>query len=180
MAHTEEQTRGLRAHTERQKQGTVARLRAAIATLEARGEHVSETTIREECGLTLTTIRRNAEAHELFREHSTHLKARYIHNEAREDQKANDPIAQLSRRQVEARLQRAEHQCQILEAKLEQATQRAVSAEEQCQNARQQMIQQEMDIARLKANETRLTRALMEHAPKAYCDLRLPSISSEG
>jgi hypothetical protein len=174
------QTRGIQAHTDRKKQETVARLKAAIAALEERGEPVSAASIQKECGLTFNTIRRNQDAYKLFREHSKHLKARDIHNEAREDHKATDTVAQLNRRQVEARLQRAEHQCQILAAKLEQATQRAEMAEEQCQHVRQQVVQKEMDIARLKANQTKLTKALVEHAPKAYCDLMLPDMTSAG
>jgi hypothetical protein len=174
------QTRGIQAHTDRKKQETVARLKAAIAALEERGEPVSAASIQKECGLTFNTIRRNQDAYKLFREHSKHLKARDIHNEAREDHKATDTVAQLNRRQVEARLKRAEHQCQILAAKLDEATQRAEDAEKQCQNVRQHVIQQEIDIAKLKANQTRLTRALMQHAPEVYCALNLSSISSEG
>jgi hypothetical protein len=71
---TEQQLTGLREHAQAQKQNTVSRLKAAIATLEAQHKPISARTIREECGLEYASIRRNPEALLLYQQHSTFLK----------------------------------------------------------------------------------------------------------
>ncbi|HEY7418029.1 MAG TPA: hypothetical protein VH593_22805 [Ktedonobacteraceae bacterium] len=65
----------LRANATRQKQTTVERLKAAIATLEAEQRPVTIFTIKEVSGLDYMAYYRNDEALTLFRRHSTHLQA---------------------------------------------------------------------------------------------------------
>ncbi len=72
--YTEQQLVGLREHTQAQKQNTLNRLSAAIASLTAQHKPISARTIREECGLEYASIRRNPEALLLYQQHSTFLK----------------------------------------------------------------------------------------------------------
>lgn len=73
-SYTEQQLAGLREHTQVQKQRTVTRLSAAIASLTAQHKPISARTIYEECGLAYASIRRNSEALLLYQQHSTFLK----------------------------------------------------------------------------------------------------------
>lgn len=57
-----------------QKQSTVSRLKAAIASLTAQHNPISSRTIREECGLGYASFRRNPEALLLYQQYSTFLK----------------------------------------------------------------------------------------------------------
>src|SRR5579875_237898 len=72
--YSEQQLAGLRNHAQAQKQSTVSRLEAAIASLTAQHKPVSARTIREECGLEYASLRRNPEALLLYQQHSTFLK----------------------------------------------------------------------------------------------------------
>jgi hypothetical protein len=72
--YSEQQLAGLREHTQAQKQNTVSRLEAAIASLTAQHKPISARTIYEECGLEYASIRRNPEALLLYQQHSTFLK----------------------------------------------------------------------------------------------------------
>lgn len=72
--HTEQQLAGLRDHAQAQKQHTVSRLEAAIASLTAQHKPISARTIREGCGLEYASLRRNPEALHLYQQHSTFLK----------------------------------------------------------------------------------------------------------
>lgn len=64
----------LRHYAAKQKQGTVERLRQAIAQLEGEKRPVTTFTIKEVSGLDYMAYYRNAEALALFRFHSTHLR----------------------------------------------------------------------------------------------------------
>jgi hypothetical protein len=72
--YSEQQLAGLREHIQAQKQNTLNRLSAAIASLTAQNKPISARTIYEECGLEYTSIRRNPEALLLYQQHSTFLK----------------------------------------------------------------------------------------------------------
>jgi hypothetical protein len=65
----------LRAHAAAQRQATIDRPAAGIATLEGAGRPVTVFTIREVTGLDYSAYYRNPEALALFRWHSTHLRA---------------------------------------------------------------------------------------------------------
>jgi len=73
-SYSEQQLAGLRAHSQTQKQNTVDRLAAAIASLQTQHKPISARTIYEECGLAYASIRRNSEALLLYQQHSTFLK----------------------------------------------------------------------------------------------------------
>jgi hypothetical protein len=73
-SHSERQFAGLHRHAEKQKQSTVERLAAAIASLNRQKKPISARTIYEECGLEHAALRRNPEALQLFQRHSTFLK----------------------------------------------------------------------------------------------------------
>lgn len=73
-SYPEQQLAGLREHAQVQKQSTVSRLDAAIASLMAQRKPISARTIREECGLEYASFRRNPEALLLYQQHSTFLK----------------------------------------------------------------------------------------------------------
>jgi hypothetical protein len=64
----------LRANAAAQRQATVHRLSAAIAELEAEHRPVTTFTIKEVSGMDYMSYYRNAEALDLFRTHSTHLR----------------------------------------------------------------------------------------------------------
>src|SRR6266516_193166 len=72
--YTEQQLAGLREHANAQKQQTLSRLEAAIASLATQHKPISARTIYEECGLEYASIRRNPEALLLYQQHSTFLK----------------------------------------------------------------------------------------------------------
>lgn len=72
--YSEQQLSGLHAHAQAQKQGTVERLKTAIASLQAQHQPISARTIYEECGLSYASLRRNPEALLLYQQHSTFLK----------------------------------------------------------------------------------------------------------
>ncbi len=72
--YSEQQLAGLRAHAQAQKQGTVERLKIAIASLQVQHQPISARTIYEECGLSYASLRRNPEALLLYQQHSTFLK----------------------------------------------------------------------------------------------------------
>ena len=52
------------------KRKTIDRLRAGIDRLEAAGITISARSLEKETGLSFTTIRRNAEAYTLYRQHA--------------------------------------------------------------------------------------------------------------
>lgn len=85
----------LRANAARQKQTTVARLKQAIASLEAEHRPVTVFTIKEVSGLDYMAYYRNAEALALFRRHSTHLQT------AREKEQTEQRTARRKQRQYE-------------------------------------------------------------------------------
>src|SRR6266566_1760410 len=89
--YSEQQLAGLREHAQAQKQSTVDRLEAAIASLTAQHKLISARTIREECGLEYASFRRNPEALLLYQQHSTFLKQK------RKRAKASHPDAPTPR-----------------------------------------------------------------------------------
>ncbi len=72
----------LRANAAAQKQTTVERLKQAIETLETDGRPVNTFTIKEVSGLNYMSYYRNAEAFQLFQQHSTHLRAEHAKRQA--------------------------------------------------------------------------------------------------
>ncbi len=67
---------GLRATAARKRQETVSRLVRGITALRAQGDTVNQFTIKRECGLDATTIRRNPEALAIFEQESDYLRER--------------------------------------------------------------------------------------------------------
>src|SRR5260370_39006380 len=72
--YSEQQLAGLHEHSQAQKQHTLSRLEAAIASLTAQRKSISARTIYKECGLEYASIRRNPEALLLYQQQSTFLK----------------------------------------------------------------------------------------------------------
>ncbi len=102
----EQQIVGLRKHAQAQKQNTVSRLNAAIASLTTQCKPISATTIREECGLSYASLRRNPEALLLYQQHSTFLKQKRKREKApRPDMpKPRDPLLAYKKADLAARL----------------------------------------------------------------------------
>jgi hypothetical protein len=110
---TDQQLVGLREHAQAQKQNTVNRLQAAIASLTAQRKPISAKTIREECGLEYASIRRNPEALLLYQQHSTFLKQKRKRTKASQpDTPApRDPLLAYKKADLAARL-RSEQEAQ--------------------------------------------------------------------
>ncbi len=70
-SYSEEQLAGLHASTTARKQGTIERLRAAIASLKEKKQDITAQSIYAECGLHYSSYVRNEEAIALFRTSST-------------------------------------------------------------------------------------------------------------
>jgi hypothetical protein len=91
-AGTEDQCAGLRAHSARKKRETVDRLAAAIKAIRKRGDPVTGFTIKRECGLDATTIKRNNDAYQLFVRESDYLRAKQQkEDEARQRRRRRRP-----------------------------------------------------------------------------------------
>src|SRR5260221_5378569 len=117
--YSEQQLAGVREHAQAQKQSTVDRLEAAIASLTAQHKLISARTIREECGLEYASFRRNPEALLLYQQHSTFLKqkrkrAKASHPDA---PTPRDPLLAYRKTDLAARVRRAE---ELLEAREKQ------------------------------------------------------------
>ena len=102
---------GLRRHAAEQKQATLERLRAAIASLQARKEPITVHTIRAESGLDYKAYARNPEALRLFQEHSTFLVAERKEARKRRQKRTSqiaaqpkDPLLHYKRPQLVARV----------------------------------------------------------------------------
>lgn len=108
--YSEQQLAGLREHTRAQKQGTVSRLEAAIASLTAQHKPISARTIYEECGLTYAALRRNPEALLLYQQHSTFLKQQRKRAKAPQPDTPSprDPLLDYKKTDLVARVRKAE------------------------------------------------------------------------
>jgi hypothetical protein len=108
--YTEQQLAGLREHAQVQKQKTVGRLSAAIASLTAQHQPISARTIYEECGLEYASIRRNPEALLLYQQHSTFLKRKRKQTKAPHPDvpSPRDPLLAYKKTNLIARLRQEE------------------------------------------------------------------------
>lgn len=116
-SYSEQQLAGLRAHSQTQKQNTVDRLAAAIASLQAQHKPISARTIYEECGLAYASIRRNPEALLLYQQHSTFLKRERKHTRAAcpDTPSPRDPLLAYKKPDLVARLRHGQARCTELE-----------------------------------------------------------------
>jgi hypothetical protein len=120
--YSEQQLAGLREHTQTQKQNTVDRLAAAIASLQAQNKPISARTIYEECGLTYASFRRNPEALLLYQLHSTFLKRerKRTRTACPDTASPRDSLLAYKKPDLVARLRQAQTRCAELET--QQAT----------------------------------------------------------
>jgi hypothetical protein len=142
-SYTEPQLAGLREHAQIQKQHTVNRLEAAIASLTSQHKPISTRTIYEECGLAYASFRRNPEALLLYQQHSTFLKqkrkrAKVAHPEA---PTSRDPLLAYKKTDLVARLHKAD---ELL-----------TTREEQHAMLLQDYVQKDIKIAELEAELTK-------------------------
>jgi hypothetical protein len=140
---SEQQLAGLRAHAQTQKQSTVDRLGAAIASLQAQHKRISARTIYEECGLEYASLRRNPEALLLYQQHSTFLKqkrkrAKVPHPDA---PAPRDPLLAYKKTDLVARVHKTE---ELLKAR-----------EKQHDTLLQDYVQKDVKIAELEAELAR-------------------------
>ena len=118
--YTEQQLAGLREHhAQAQKQQTLDRLEAAIASLSAQHKPISARTIREECGLEYASIRRNPRALLLYQQHSTFLKRQRKQKKAPQPDipSPRDPLLAYKKTELVARVRKAE---ELLKAREQQ------------------------------------------------------------
>jgi hypothetical protein len=119
--YSEQQLVGLHAHTQAQKQGTVARLSHTITELTRQHKPISARTIYEACGLSYASIRRNQEALALFQEHSTALKVERKRTRAtREAPTPRDPLLAYKKQELITRLR--QEQARRAEVEKQQTT----------------------------------------------------------
>jgi hypothetical protein len=151
------QLKALRTSTSARRQTTIERLRSAIDTLTAKKAKITHQTIYEECGLRSETIRRNAEAHALFRAHSTHLvaekkrKGRKRMSTGEETPAPRDPLLNYKKPQLVKRVHTLEQLVQELQHQLSLAVDAG--------------MKREAHIAELEAKLAQLEpyRAFIEH-----------------
>ena len=141
--YSEQQLTGLREHTQKQKQQTLSRLEAAIASLIEQDKPISARTIYEECGLSYASLRRNPEALHLYQQHSTFLKRERKHaRTAYPDTVApRDPLLAYKKTDLVARVRKAE---ELLKAR-----------EQQHATLLQDYVQKDIKIAELEAELAR-------------------------
>lgn len=108
--YTEQQLAGLREYAQLQKQQTLSRLEAAIASLTAQHKPISARTIREECGLEYASLRRNPEALLLYQQQSTFLKQKRKQTKAPKPDalKPRDPLLAYKKTDLVARVHTGE------------------------------------------------------------------------
>jgi hypothetical protein len=109
-SYAEQQLAGLREHAQVQKQHTVSRLEAAIASLTAQHKPISARTIYEECGLAYAALRRNPEALLLYQQHSTFLKQKRKRAKAPHPEMSSphDPLLAYKKADLVARVRKGE------------------------------------------------------------------------
>jgi hypothetical protein len=115
--YSEQQISGLRGHARTQKQNTVSRLEAAIASLTMQHKPISAKTIREECGLEYASFRRNPEALLLYQQHSTFLKRerKRTRTACPDTVSPRDPLLANKKPDLVARLRQVQARCAELE-----------------------------------------------------------------
>ena len=143
VPYPEQQLAGLREHTQAQKQRTVDRLAAAIASLTEQHKPISARTIYEACGLEYASIRRNPEALLLYQQHSTFLKrkrkrARTPHLDT---PSPRDPLLSYKKADLVARLRKEQT--------------RQAERETQYATLLQDYVQRDIKIAELEAEMAR-------------------------
>jgi len=132
---SEAQLKALRTSTSARRQTTIERLRSAIDTLTVKKAKITHQTIYEECGLRAETIRRNAEAHALFKAHSTHLaaqkkrKGRKRMSTGEETPVPRDPLLNYKKPQLAKRVHTAEQLVQELQHQLASAAEASMKRE---------------------------------------------------
>lgn len=143
IPYTDQQVAGLREYTQTQKQQTVQRLEAAIASLTAQHKPITARTIREECGLEYASIRRNPEALLLYQQHSTFLKQKRKRTKIQQpDTPApRDPLLAYKKSELVARVRKVE---ELLKAQ-----------EKQHDTLLQDYVQKDIKIAELEAELAR-------------------------
>ena len=142
-SYSEQQFVGLREHALIQKQNTLSRLEAAIASLTAQHKPISARTIYEECGLEYASIRRNPEALLLYQQHSTFLKQQRKRTKALHPDTPHprDPLLVYKKTDLVARVRKAE---ELLKAR-----------EQQHATLLQNYVQKDIKIAELEAELAR-------------------------
>ncbi|SRR5258706_3160010 len=137
--YSEQQLAGLHEHSQAQKQHTLSRLEAAIASLTAQRKSISARTIYEECGLEYASIRRNPEALLLYQQHSTFLKQKRKRAKASQPDMPSqrDPLLAYKKADLAARVRKAE---ELLNAR-----------EKQQGTLLQDCVQKDIKIAELEA-----------------------------
>src|SRR5713226_4835283 len=115
--YSEQQLAGLREHAQAQKQSTVDRLEAAIASLTTQHKLISARTIYEECGLEYASLRRNPEALLLYQQHSTFLKRerKRTKTPCPDTVSPRDPLLAYKKPDLVARLRQEQARCTMLE-----------------------------------------------------------------
>jgi hypothetical protein len=146
--YSEQQLAGLREHTQVQKQSTVSRLKAAIASLTAQHKPISSRTIREECGMEYASFRRNPEALLLYQQYSTFLKQKRKRVKVPQPDTPSpcDPLLAYKKLDLVARVRKAE---ELLNAR-----------EQQHATLLQDYVQKDVKIAELEAEVARHRQSL--------------------
>jgi hypothetical protein len=146
--YTASRLEGLRRHAAEQKQATLERLRAAIASLQARKEPITVHTIRAESGLDYKAYARNPEALKLFQQHSTFLAAKRKGSRKRRQRETSqitaqqkDPLLNYKRPQLVARVR--------------EEVVRRVEAETQYRLLLEERVQSDLKIMQLEAELAR-------------------------
>jgi uncharacterized protein involved in exopolysaccharide biosynthesis len=128
LPYSAQQLSGLLTSTTARKQETVKRLKAAIESLNAKGQPITVQTIYAECGLHYSTYVRNEEAIALFRANSTHLAQRRkptkrkLTTDGDAPPPFRDPLMHYKKPQLVSRLREAERTIQQLEQQLAHVT----------------------------------------------------------
>lgn len=150
--YSEQQLLGLHIHAHAQKQNTVERLAAAIASLNLQKKPISARTVYEECGLAHAALRRNPEALQLFQRHSTFLK-----RERKQKKQKTLPDAPSSRGPIPT-------------SKKPQPADRGLREKQRCEELEEQnatlleaMVQKDIIIAELQARLVAHEKYLGEH-----------------
>jgi hypothetical protein len=143
IPYADQQLAGLREYTQTQKQQTVQRLDAAIASLSAQHKPISARTIYKACGLEYASIRRNPEALLLYQQHSTFLKQQRKRTKVSQPDvpSPRDPLLASKKTDLVARVRQTE---KLLEAR-----------EQQHEALLQNYVQKDIKIAELEAELAR-------------------------
>jgi len=146
--YTESRLEGLRRHAAEQKQATLERLRATIASLQARKEPITVHTIRVASGLDYKSYARNPEALALFQEHSTFLAAK--RKEARKKRQKGTPQSTAQQKDPLLNYKRPQ-----LVARIREEMVRREEVETQYRLLLEERVQSDLKIMRLEAELAR-------------------------